>query len=114
MKGHNFLPESANNSMLANHELSPVVGISPSKDVILIHKEVDQYKKIASRASAQIISLQSELQELLKVNFVGCHGDTGTHKRAVSVEMCCIRSDAKLTHADTGSVRVRPTDEGWW
>jgi hypothetical protein len=61
--------------MIGNPEQSGALSIAPSKDVILIHKEVDQYKKIASRASAQIISLQNEIQELLKVNFVGINSN---------------------------------------
>lgn len=46
------------------------ISAPPTKEVLLMHKELDQFKKVAHRASAQIISLQNEKQELLKVNFV--------------------------------------------
>ena len=44
--------------------------VGPNRDNLELQKEVDLYRKIADRATSQIINLQSEKQEILKINFV--------------------------------------------
>ena len=62
--------ESAN--LAAEHSRrSSKVAYPPSRELMEIYKEVDQYKKVVDRASQQIMHLQSEKQEILKINFVG-------------------------------------------
>lgn len=47
-----------------------------------MQKEMDLFKKIANRATSQILNLQNEKQELLKVNFV-VYDNEATYQRTI-------------------------------